>query len=340
MKKMDKAEEKRIVEALEKAVKLANDGMSPDDALVKMANEYKFPAESVKRMVEAFNVSKTLAHLKHAKADVRGDSFPIAGVENILGKLYPAEPETPASKSAAAPSQEYGTDDTTDYVALLTKQADMIEIPPLTDKKADPYPRELGADSRQAIVKRAKLEQLHAKARGGFKTVFLKVCELVDKAADYWRKVGPREDFSLVEKRAYATFGPLAGTIMDMIYERGRLDDGRLQIKRASADELGGQQMHFDPSDPPYSYISDAARFSIDLARLRKEAGDIQQTMHEHTLAHVHQLPRRQVCESIAYMLKQAGREPNDQDVVKVYQSLMKGEAAPTSSDVVEASVL
>jgi len=327
MRKMDKGEEQKIVEALEKAVKLANDGSSPDDALTKVAEDYKFPAEAVKRMVEAFNVSKTLAHLKHAKADDRGNSFPIASVENILGKLYPVVPETPASKSAAALSPGHWVNDVTDYVALLTKQADTVEMPPLTDKKAAPYAYEVDPHAHQAIVKRAKIEQLYHKARGNFKSMFLKVCELIDKTADYWRQVGPKEDFPLVEKRAHATLGPLVGPIMDMIYMRGDLGNQRLQVKRASADELGTQQMYFDASKPPYSYISDAVHFARDLARLHKEANDIRQLMHEHTLAHVSELPRRQVCESIAYMLKQAGREPIDHDVATVYKVLAKTSA-------------
>jgi hypothetical protein len=301
MKDMPKETEQRIVKALEEAVKLANDGSTPDDALVKVAEDYEFPPEVVKRMVEAFNVSKTLSHLKHASTDERADSFPIASIENILGALYPAEPATPAKQASLEIHPSYSA--AQPNFMEMSKEARLTELPPMTDKEAEPYPHDPEDLARKAIQEHEKIAKIHKDALDAYRTVYLKFFEVLDKAAAYWRTMEKKEPFDLVEKRAVATHGDLGKIAMDMIYEHGDLDDTRLHVKRAAEDELGIQQMYFDDSISPYAEVSDLVFLSGQIDRLLKEAAAIELTKHQHAVLNAHVLPPQPVTDAINYVM-------------------------------------
>lgn len=310
MDKMPKAEEQRIVSALEVAVKTANDGATPDEAIVKAASDAQFGPETVKRMVEAFNVSKTLGHLKKASAD-RSATFPIANIENIIGTMWPADPETPQKSAALGLHPDYLIDAPADITGLL-KAAQLTELPPLTDKVAEPYQQDRGTAVQKAIHDHEKLARLRDDCESTFRETFMKIWGCLDKAAAYYRQVGPVEDFEMVEKRAHATFGPAVKNFMDMLYEGANLGDHRLQVKRASADDLVGQQMHFDYSAEPYCHIADAMACTKAVLDLRKQAQDIQAVEHRHALSNYDRLPPQPVVAAIEAELRKTSA---DQDV-------------------------
>ena len=81
MKKLSKADERKAMLALETAIKHANEGMDPSAAIVKAAQDSQLEAPMVHRLVEAFNVSKTLNHFKKSAGSDRAGSFPIASPE-------------------------------------------------------------------------------------------------------------------------------------------------------------------------------------------------------------------------------------------------------------------
>jgi hypothetical protein len=301
MKDMTKAEEKAIVGALEEAVKLANEGNEPNEALFKVAQEKKLAAEVVRRMVEAFNVSKTLSHLDKTAGDARAHTFPIASAENILQRMFPAEPETPKSKAAELLSDELGRP-----LPDMMKAAGCA-LPPMTDKTAEPYARDPEALAKQALDERQKLTLLLKQAEDAYRHVFFKLWEQIDKAAAYWRQSGPKEAFELVEKRAYATYGPPARTLMDIIHNAGNLGAGKLNIKRA--EEMPDQQMHFDSNAEPYHYVADALLLTKEVNRLAKEAATIQQAVDDHAVSNMDRLPQQHVFEAISRHIDKQARD-------------------------------
>jgi hypothetical protein len=303
---MNKQVEEAIVEALSKAVKQANETGKPDEAIVKAAVDAKFGPQKVMRMVEAFNVSKTLHHLKTA-GDARAENFPIANTENIIRSIWPDEPETPAKAAAAGLHPDYLIDPLDNLVGRITKlSCEQIKLPPLTDKTAEEY----GRDPQHLAVKAANEHDANAsllrQVESMCNEVFMRINGCVDKAAAYYRRVGDREPFDLLEKRAYATYGPAALSFLDMVYSGADLGNRRLNIKRASDDELGLQQMHFDDAKEPYSHVADAVTATRALLNLRKQASAVREYMHMHALGNIDRLPPQPVEQAIEYFLNKA----------------------------------
>jgi hypothetical protein len=98
--------ENRVIGAVEQAIAATNQGLSPDDAIAKVAAEQQFGPELCARMVEAFNKSKSVAYLKHAAAADRPKAFPLADTAAVLARVY-----RPVEKVAAAqpPRQDFST---------------------------------------------------------------------------------------------------------------------------------------------------------------------------------------------------------------------------------------
>ena len=307
MNKLSKADEQKAMLALETAIQHANDGMTPSAAIVKAAQDAKLEAPMVQRLVEAFNVSKTLHHFKKAAGAERGATFPIASPEEIMRELFPPDPATEQKEAAVVVHPEQG-----DFATfLLAKEASeaIVELPPLTDRKPESYERDPAYFAKKAIDDRGKLVALHKQANDAARELYWKMLGSVDKAAAYFKRFGTIEPFALVEKRAYATYGARAKTLMDLIVETGGLADRRINVKRAAAEELGTQQMAFDPEVEPYSHIADAMLFSREIARISKEAAAIADAIDDHAATNIHLLPPRDVEASIERQLEKSAKK-------------------------------
>jgi len=306
MNKLSKADEQKAMLALESAIKLANGGMTPSDAIVKAASDAKLEAPMVQRLVEAFNVSKTLHHFKKAAGAERASTFPIASPETIIAELFPPDPSTPA-KEAAAADLPVAADFETFLMAKEAADAAAVALPPLVDTPPEAYERDPAYFAKKAIDERGKLVALHKAAEQSTREVYWRMLEAIDKAAAYFKQVAPTEPFDLVEKRAYATYGSISSKLMDILVEKGGLH-GRVQIKRAAAEDLGKQQMMFDTDAEPYNHVGDAILFAREIGRLAKEAAAIADTIDEHAVTNVHFLPQRDVEASIERQLEKQAR--------------------------------
>lgn len=101
IEKMTKQQEADLVDAISSAIKDANAGAHPNEALYKVAQARGWTANFVKRAVEAFNVSKSIKHRQSAQGDAKAAAFDIADADVILKRLYPEQVETPAEEKAA-----------------------------------------------------------------------------------------------------------------------------------------------------------------------------------------------------------------------------------------------
>jgi hypothetical protein len=311
MNKLSKADEQRAMLALEKAIQHTNTGMDPSAAIVKAAQDAQLEAPMVQRLVEAFNVSKSLHHFKKSAAPEKAASFPIASPESIMAELFPPDPDTPQKEAAAAVHPEHM--DFTDFLlAKEASEATAIELPPMVDAPPEAYERDPAFFAKQAIDERGKLVALHKQALDSARELYWKMLGTVDKAAAYFKQVGPTEPFDLVEKRAYATYGQKSNTLMELIIASGGLDDRRIGVKRAAAEDLGTQQMSFDANVEPYNHVADAMLFAREVARISKEAAAIADTIDEHAVTNVHLLPERDVCASIERQLEKEAKKKKD----------------------------
>lgn len=318
MKKLPKKVEARVLAAIKQAVELANGGMTPDAALTKVAEDEKFTPQITQRLIEAFNISKTLNHLKKSAEAARAESFPIASPENVIGAIWPEKPETGAEKAAEALHTDYlfPGDVNDDFM----KVAKINALPKMVSATPEPYARDPGALAKRAIDDQNKLWLLHKQAKDAYREVFFRLYGQVDKAAAYWRKVSPAVAFEEVEKRAFACYGEIGKSFMDLAYDAGHLGDRPILTKRAEA--LPTTQMSFDATEEPYSIVADAVFLSKQLVRLAKEAGVVADTMHEHALCNYDRLPPQPVEAAIDFFLP---REPDETGMPKEAKKDMPG---------------
>jgi hypothetical protein len=98
--------EKALVSSIEKAIHHTTSGMSPNDAITKVASDEGYGPELIKRMVEGYNKSKSVDYLSKAASDTRANAFPLADINVIMKNVY--EPvEKVASSDFRLPIKDF-----------------------------------------------------------------------------------------------------------------------------------------------------------------------------------------------------------------------------------------
>jgi hypothetical protein len=96
-------EQQRLVSATETAIKHTRNGMTPNEAIEKVAVDEGYSPEFISRMVQGFNKAKAVHRMKEASAGNRHESFDLADTSKIVTNIYaPAEKE--ASVDFSLPS--------------------------------------------------------------------------------------------------------------------------------------------------------------------------------------------------------------------------------------------
>lgn len=226
MEKLSKEDEKHIMRALEKAVDMTNSGTHPNDAITKAATEYRFGPPIVQRMVEAFNVSKTLSHMKNASGGSRADSFPLADAVAIISKMYPEDVTSPAEKQAAeyVPS-EYKRKEEKNFNKIDKTK---LKIPDV--KKASAYNRDPNALFQEELAATNYVKRAADHALTANRNSFFRVLDLAKQAGLYFKNVS-HTPFATVEQQVYSVHGELGKQAMDMIYKLGGLKEKRAELK-------------------------------------------------------------------------------------------------------------
>jgi hypothetical protein len=103
MKPLSRQEESRLIGSVEEAIGYTNNGMSPNEAIEKVARDRQYTPEYINRMVQAFNKSKSVFMLKKASADTRANAFDIADASVIIKNIYEPEMSKVANASPELP---------------------------------------------------------------------------------------------------------------------------------------------------------------------------------------------------------------------------------------------
>ncbi|RIZ71273.1 MAG: hypothetical protein D0530_04925 [Methylococcales bacterium] len=186
METITKDQEKQILDGLKVAIKQANAGVAPSTAIAKVASDLGFGKDFTLRMVEAFNVSKTLKHYKEASGTERAESFAIADPVEVLSEMYPQNVATPGHRKEA------------EFVPLevLAKEATYFDttrdvIPLHSGKEVHTY----GQADINHLLSRAygesdRLQKRAEAARLELSISRNKMLTAVDKMAEYFRQFG------------------------------------------------------------------------------------------------------------------------------------------------------
>lgn len=275
MEKMSKEDEARILRALESVVQMTNKGVSPDEALHKVAEAEHFGPQVIQRMVEAYNVSKTLSHMKSATGAGRADSFTLADAAPILEKMYPEKVLSPREKAAAVfkPS-EYVDKRDINFMDRMTKLAQAL---PQT-KAPPPLPRDRDAAARRFMHKRSLLRREHDQAKSIYRTQWQQLHETVKEAAQYFRSI-PHTLFAQVERNVVGDYGGVGKATMNLVFQQAHVKEARdnTATLRATA---------YDASSAPYPQINKAIGLAEDLEKLASTAIDAEIALDDFELKH------------------------------------------------------
>lgn len=172
MRNMDsRAEEVKLLRALDKAADLSRVMESPDDVIVKVATEMRLSPPEVCRVVEMYNKAKSVAILKTASSDSRADDFPIANMNNVMDKIY-------GQRKVA---EEAGTITRRDYSAIyfatpMDKAAAEIKV----TERVNTMPVKLAEEQQHAVAMVGSINRV----RHAFRSEMAKLARELDVTAN------------------------------------------------------------------------------------------------------------------------------------------------------------
>ena len=277
MEKLSREDENRIISSLERVVGLTNKGTAPNEAIQKIAEEERFGPHVVQRMVEAFNTSKTISHLKHAAGEDRAKSFPIADTASVLENMYPKTVVSPVVKTAMTTVPgELKKAERENFNRILTPSFTFTKV--ASSIAPDPE-----SAARSCIDELHNLEKWANAASSDYRYAFLKLLGNVEKVATYFSQM-PHQPFADVEMNMVGAYGEPGQALMDMVYANIKTLEKRAEAKPQ-------QQLAFNYDHAPYSLLiqmlkeaeqvltaaTNALAFADRLDKFKKEAGFVKE---------------------------------------------------------------
>jgi hypothetical protein len=101
--------EKALVTAIEQSIRLTHEGLSPNDAITKVAQDNQFGPELIRRMAETFNKTLSVHKFKTAGVDDdRAQVFDLADAGVIIHNIY--EPSEKIASAFSLPVGDFSED--------------------------------------------------------------------------------------------------------------------------------------------------------------------------------------------------------------------------------------
>jgi len=148
-------EQQDLIKDVEHTIQLTHDGMSPNEALTKVASDRKMPPEMIKRAAEAFNKSKSVHVFKTAGQEDRAQPFDIVDPSVVIQNIFQPTQKTASEFALPEGSFEAIDFDFSDKVMqkAATEESDAMEN---YHPKREPTEDELKTIDR--LSKQAKIE--------------------------------------------------------------------------------------------------------------------------------------------------------------------------------------
>jgi len=221
MTPLSKTAEKKLIAAIEKAAEYVNDGLSPNDAIIKSAGETNVPAGHVNLMVHAYNTGRTTRQREQGDNMLeKAADFNLADAHTVLKALYPDEVKTSADLRAdTIVSTEYAL---SPKAAIARRNADLQKAAalkrPLPEKTYTPPPRDPKFEVQRAhSEKMAALRAAEETRRAAFMAQ-QKAAQQLDAVADYFRRPG-NMPFQSARREVELRFGATGLSVLDKVAE-------------------------------------------------------------------------------------------------------------------------
>lgn len=265
MKTLEAREEQQLLDAVKEAVDLVESkGLSPTEAITKIARDSSFGPGKIKLVCAAYNTGRQTAQ-REANTSILDKlaEFPLADSAEVIDSVYHGA--TDAEKKAATmvdPAYSQPPTWLEDQRRVKVASA-AIPVSTLEPYKADPVE---ALHKAAGSVQRAKqaAEESSRLASKASDTLLHRVAELTT----YFRKQAAcRLPFATVEKAAGHYFGRAQVTpLMDLVYGRAKL--AAFREKRAEANDVL-QTTPLNLRAEPFSIVSDCIKAAQALNEAR-----------------------------------------------------------------------
>jgi hypothetical protein len=248
MQKMSKDTEKRISEALDKVAALVTEGITPSDAVFKVASNTHMPKGHVELLSRAYNTGQTLGHINsHEKLLDKAADIPLVSADDVMERLFPTEVKTAAAVvESAAVSDDYDISPEFWQERLRQEKNAQAVLPRLVESDVpeldvDPY-----FAGRKAASGMIEANRDAAQARQDLNSSGYKVAGCLDKLRNYFREVDALPIES-VRENCQLLLGKAASNVLEKVAS---------QLPRITQDaKLGFHDV--DWTAAPYSLVRD-----------------------------------------------------------------------------------
>lgn len=234
IEKMSKQDEKRLIQNTEDVIELVNNGLSPTEAVIKVASDANLSPTLTQRMLEAYNQSRTLYELSEKKGSARLESFPIANPTVVGSRLFPdSQPSKILEKTASVARGAYNKT-TENYIQKALK--------PQMEKQASDCGASVVAAMAINKAKEKHSKLAHKKDTDALSNeVMAEQEKLSAMAHELGEKIGSYllnsdDKFHEIEISLKRKFGPGIDPIIKMAFEFSKLE--KFGHRRAQPHEI------------------------------------------------------------------------------------------------------
>ena len=264
MRKITDAEEQRLINATERAIKYANEGLTPTAAVIKAAQEENYGPDHGKNMAHMFNQSKHHAEFAANPLNKRSHVFDTADSEKIAAALAVVPKPKQANLSYHVAARKFPTSETEGMAKAASIPEKFAEKFPMLGKLAagiDIHQDRSVFLLRDAMTrKRASLVEGLSAHKEAAKSAGLRVESSLQKAATYF--LYGQVPFEDAETRYRYAKGPgaekIASTVFDLYKGAAEHFDRMNLHRRAPVQKRGSDSsrfMHVDLKVEPYCHF-------------------------------------------------------------------------------------
>ena len=285
MQTLSKDAEQKVIAAVKRAVSLVDDsGLTPTDAIEKVAREESWGPHMTRFASHAYNTGRQTAQRESSKTALdKFAEFPLADADEVVGRIWPAQVKSASDLALDDVSTEYGR--VPGWVASqaaaekLTRVKEAAAQLGMVKAAEAAKPRSMSLSTAIDVDRRYKkaAEEVRHEAAAAYDQLL----SCMGQLADYFKKAAAdRLDFGFVEKVAEVYYGDAGLSLMDWVFKRNHMD--KLKTARA-ADTVWGRglaEAQFDRK--PWNLIANCIKLAKDVRQAREGEAAVKDAMTKH----------------------------------------------------------
>ncbi|NDD52602.1 hypothetical protein EBZ39_01770 [bacterium] len=221
MQPLTKSAEQKLIAAIEQAAEFVNDGMTPNEAIIKSAAAANIPAGHINLMVHAYNTGRTTTQREQGENTLeKSADFQLADTQTVMDALYPKAVKTSAEiVQQSVVSTEYAVSPAGMLARRRAEQekaaAAQIALP---EKTWTPPPRDEHAAAMRARSEKVAAQRAAEEDRRQATAAHTKAADALEDLGVYFRTPG-NMSFSDATKQVGLRFGEPGVSVLNKIAE-------------------------------------------------------------------------------------------------------------------------